>query len=256
VNAEFTFGGNLAQLRLADTRLCDLSGSMTVQIEPAGYTVSAQIRAQKQQVEAIARCLTQRQLLLTGELDARADFSANGELDELLTNMVGTVQAESHNGLVRKFALIGNILAMTDVVRLVTHGSFDLNAEGFPYRTLKLDGSFSRGRLIVDKLLLDCSALGFGAKGSIGIVHRDTDLDVLVAPLGGLTGLIRRAPIIGGVVGAAPIGIPVAVKGDIRDPAVLPLDPAAVASDLTALVRRGLDIPGLVLHPLRLAPTP
>jgi AsmA-like C-terminal region len=257
LTAILTLGNERAELRLQEeTRLCGLSSSVTMQIAPVGYTVSAQFRAQKQQVEEVAQCLTEKRVLLTGELDARADLTTNGELDELLANLQGSVHVESRNGVVRKFALIGNILAMTDISSVLRHGLSDLNASGFPYRTLELGGHLSKGRFIVDNLIFDSSAFGMGAEGSIGLVHRDTDLDVLVTPFSGLTNLIRQVPIIGPVPGEALTGIPVAVKGDIRNPDVVPLDPAAVASDLTGLVRRALNAPKMVLRPSRSGPAP
>jgi hypothetical protein len=256
VTATLTLGQERADLRLQDTRLCALSGSVTMEIASAGYTVSTQIRAHKQQVEEVVQCLTEKRVLLTGELDARADLTTNGELDDLLTNLAGTVHIESRNGVVRKFALIGNILAMTDVSRVVTHGVSDLKAEGFPYRTLELDGHLSKGRLIVDNSIFDSSAFGLGALGSIGLAHRDADLNVLVTPFSSVTNLIRGVPIIGPVSGETLTGIPIAVKGDIRDPQIVPLDPAAVASDLIALVRRALNVPQMVLRSSRSVPAP
>lgn len=255
--AIFTLGNERAELRLQDgTRLCALSSLVTVQIAPADYTVSAQFRTQKQQVEEVAQCLTDKRVLLTGELDASADLTTHGELDELLTNLAGSVHIESRNGVVRKFALIGNILAMTDISNVLRHGLSDWNASGFPYRTLELGGHFSKGRLMVDNLIFDSSAFGMGAQGSIGLAHRDTDLDVLVTPFSELTNLISQVPIIGPVPGEALTGIPVAVKGDIRNPDVVPLDPAAVASDLTALVKRALNVPEMVLKRSRSGPAP
>jgi len=229
---------------------------MTAQITPAGQTVSAQILADRQQIENVAQCLTGKDVLLTGEFDARAELTTSGEVDELLANLAGTVHVQSRNGVVRKFALIGNILAATDIFGALAHGLPDLNAEGFPYRTLKLDGNFNKGRFFVDNLVFDSSAVGLGAEGSIGLAHGDTDLDVLVAPFSGLRNWIRQVPIIGPTLGGTLMGIPVAVKGDIRDPNVVPLDPAAVTSDLAARVRRGLNLPEMVVRRFRSSAAP
>jgi uncharacterized protein involved in outer membrane biogenesis len=256
VTATLTLGQEQANLDLQDTQLCGLSSSVAMQIAPAGYTVSAQILGQKQQVEEVFQCLTENRVLLTGELDARADLTTKGELDDLRTNLAGTVHVESRDGVVKKFALIGNILATTDISSVVRHGAPNLKAEGFPYRTLKVDGHFSKGRLMVDNLIFDSSAFGLGALGSVGLAHHDADLDVLVMPFSGLTNLIRRVPIIGPISSETLTGIPVAVKGDIRDPTVVPLDPAAVASELTALAKRALNASEMVLKRARSATAP
>jgi hypothetical protein len=60
-----------------------------------------------------------------------------------------------------------------------------------------------------------------------------------------------EVPIAGDVLGGTLTGLPVAVRGDIRDPTVVPLDPRVVASGLTALFTRALRIPERMLAPMR-----
>ena len=238
-----------AELRLQDTQLCGLSIPMTVQIMPQGLTASAQIHAHQQQLEQVARCLTDQRLLLTGEFDASANLTTNGSPDLRLANLEGTVHLESRNGVVRKFALIGNILTMTDVATAFNRPLSDLRADGFPYRTLDIDGHFARGRFIFEDFTFDSSAFGLAATGSVGLAQRDTQLTVLVAPFSGFTNLVRKVPIFGALVGRTLTSVPVAVRGDIRDPTVVPFDPRAIASDLTALFSRALKIPKRMLAP-------
>ena len=254
VTATLTLGEEQAELRLQDTQLCGLSVPMTVGITPAGFTVSAQIQARKQQLQDVAACLTDERLLLTGQFDARASLTTKGASSQLLTNLQGTVHLESHDGQVRQFALIGNILSMTRSVfewRLP-----DLGAEGFPYRTQVMEGHFSQGRFVVDDFVFDSSAFGLAAVGSIGLADRSTQLTVLVAPFSRVTNLVREAPFIGFFLGRTLTSIPVSVQGDIRDPTVVPLDPRAIASGLTALFTRALQIPERMLAPFRSNPEP
>ena len=249
MTATIALADGQAELRLQDTQLCGLSIPMTVQITPQGLTASAQILAHQQQLEQVARCLTDQRLLLTGEFDASANLTAKGSPDVLLTNLEGTVHLESRNGVVRKFALVGNILTMTDVATAFNRSRLDLLADGFPYRTLDIDGHFTRGRFIVEDFTFDSSAFGLAATGSVGLAQRDTQLTVLVAPFGGFTNLVRKVPIFGALVGRTLTSVPVAVRGDIRDPTVVPFDPRAIASDLTALFSRALKIPERMLAP-------
>ncbi len=256
VTATLTLGEEQAQLRLQDTQLCGVSIPMTVGIAPGGFTVSAQIQAQKQQVEEVVRCLTDERLWLTGQFDASANLTTSGASGQLLTNLEGSVHLESHDGQVKKFALIGNILAMTNISGSLDRSLTDLGAEGFPYRTQVLEGHFSRGRFVVDDFVFDSSAFGLAAVGSIGLVDRSTQLTVLVAPFSRLTNVVREAPFIGFLLGRTLTSIPVNVQGDIRDPTVVPLDPRAIASGLKALFARALQIPERMLAPFRSNPEP
>ena len=254
LTATLTLGEDQAELRLHETQLCGLSLPVTVQIVPGGFTASAQVQARKQQLEEVARCLTEERLLLTGEFDARANLTMKGTFGERLMNLEGTLQVESRDGDVKKFALIGNILAMAHITDSFDRRRPERNADGFPYRTLVLEGHFGQGRFVVEDLIFDSSAFGLAAVGSIGLADRDAQLTVLVAPFSRLDNLVRKAPLIGYLVGGTLTSIPVEVRGDIRDPTVVPLDPRAIASGLTALFRRALNVPERMRAPFRSSP--
>ncbi|HYB49936.1 MAG TPA: AsmA-like C-terminal domain-containing protein [Burkholderiaceae bacterium] len=250
VTAILTFDPEQVEIVLQDTKLCGLSLPMTVRFAPESLSASAQVLAHKQRLEAVAPCLFGERMILTGEFDARASLAMQGAWDARLSNLEGSVHFESRKGIVRRFALIANILAMTDVIGSLGGGLADLNAEGFAYRTLDIDGHLAQGSLVVEDFTFDSSAFGLAAEGSVGLAQGDTDLTVLVAPFSRLTNLIRKIPIIGYLEGGTLTSVPVAVHGDIRDPTVVPLDPRAIGSDLTALFTRALKIPEKILAPL------
>jgi len=233
-----------AELRVQDAQLCGISLPMTVAATPAGWLVSGQLLAQKQQLGTLTRCLTDERVLLTGEFDLRANLTTKGRGDELLKNLEGTLQFASRDGEVRKFALIGNILAMTDLIGLLHGNSPDAGAEGFAYRALSVEGHFRDRRFQVEDLLFDSSAFGLAATGSIGLLDRDTQLTALFAPYSRIDQLVRMVPIIGYLVGGSLTSVPMNVSGDIADPLVVPLGPRAVASAVTAFLTRLLSLPG------------
>jgi len=254
VTAILTLGEQRADLRLQDTKLCGLSVPLTVQVVPAGFTAAAQIQAQKLRVEDVAGCLADERLLLTGEFDGRVNLAMKGDLNHGLKNLEGTVHLECRNGHIQRFALIGNILATTDLLGLFDRKLSLPGAEGFPYRTLTVEGKFNQGQFILEDLVLDSSAFGLAAVGSVRLADRDTHLTALVAPFNRLDNLVREVPVIGHLVGGTLTSIPVDVRGDIRDPTVIPLDPRAIASGLRALFERALKIPERTLTPLRSSP--
>ena len=254
VSAVLTFAPERAELNLEDTQLCGLSFPMTLQLVPTGLMASIRIQARKQQLGEVARCLTDQRVLLTGEFDASANLTMKGTLS--LSDLQGAVHLESRNGVVKKLALIGNILAMKDVAGLLNRSLPDLGAEGFPYHTLDMDGHFDQGRLVVEDFTLDSSAFGLVAEGSVGLGSRDTQLTVLVAPFSSLTNLVRKVPIIGAIVGGTLTSVPVAVRGDIRDPIVVPFDPRAIASGLIALFTRALKVPERMMAPFESSSAP
>jgi len=233
-----------ASLELQQVQLCGISLPLTVEGTSKGLAIAARIVAQKQQLEQTARCLTEQGLLITGDFDLRADLRTRGRPRELLPNLEGTVSAESRDGRVMKFALLGNILSMKSVSDMLKEGESKVDSTGFPYRGLSAKGRFAGGRFIIDESAFNSSAVGLAATGWISLVGYDSKLSVLVAPFARLDRLARDIPILGYIVGGALTSIPVGVSGDIRDPLVVPLGPSAVTSELMGIFERTIKLPG------------
>jgi hypothetical protein len=249
-----------ATLEMQQAQLCGISLPLTVEGTPRGLVIAARIVAQKQQLEQTARCLTEQGLLITGEFDLRADLRTRGRPRELLPNLEGTVSAESRNGRVMKFALLGNILSMKGVSDMLKEGESKVDSKGFPYRSLSAKGRFAGGRFIIDESAFNSSAVGLAATGWISLKDYDSRLSVLVAPFARLDRLARSVPIIGYITGGVLTSIPVGVSGDIRDPRVVPLGPSAVTSELLGIFERAIKLPAKLVPsegaPAEPRPTP
>jgi hypothetical protein len=238
-----------AHVDLKEAELCGISLPLVFEATPQGYSVSARITAQKQQLEQSARCLSGERVQITGLFDMQADVSTQGRPAELLQNLKGTVRADARDGRVMKFALLGNILSMRNVASLMKADGPKLDDHGFPYRTLVVAGQFEGGRFIVEEGSFQSDALGLAANGWISTTDYSSRLTVLVAPFGRLDRLVRDVPIIGYVVGGALTSVPVGVSGDIRDPLVVPLGPGAVTSEVLGIFERTLKLPAKLVTP-------
>jgi uncharacterized protein involved in outer membrane biogenesis len=239
-----------AHLDLEEARLCGISLPLVLEATPEGYTASARIGAQKQQLEQTAHCLSGENVLITGLYDLKADISTQGKLAELPNNLKGTVRADAAEGKVMKFALLGNILSMRNIATLMKEGGPKVDEEGFPYRTLTVAGHFEKGQFVVDEGAFQSDALGLAANGWIALNGRESRLTVLVAPFSRLDQLVRKVPLVGYVVGGTFTSVPVGVSGDIRNPLVVPLGPAAVGSEVLGIFERTLKLPAKLITPL------
>ena len=237
-----------AALDVQEAFVCGFALPMTVEMTPKGLAAKALVAAKQQKLEEAAHCLSDEKVLLTGALDLTVDISTQGQPAELVQNLKGTVKADVRNGQVMKFALLGNILSMQNVVAVAQQGA-NLSGEGFPFRLLSAKGRFDKGRFVLEEGVFHSNAIGLGANGWISLTDYQTRMTVLVAPLALVDEAVRKLPLIGYVVGGTFTSLPVGVSGDIRDPLVVPLGPRAITSELTGLLGRTISLPGKLITP-------
>jgi hypothetical protein len=188
-------------------------------------------------------------VLITGLFDLNVDVSTHGTMAEFPKNLKGTLRADVRDGEVMKFALLGNILSTTNVASLMKADGLKLDAQGFRYRALVVDGRFENGRFIVEESSFQSDALGLAANGWISTTDYNSQLTVLVAPFSRIDRFVRSVPVLGYVIGGALTSVPVGVSGDIRDPLVVPLGPQAVGSEVLGIFERTLKLPARLITP-------
>ncbi|HET7365792.1 MAG TPA: AsmA-like C-terminal domain-containing protein [Burkholderiales bacterium] len=243
LRASVTLERERAVLDVQEALLCGLAVPLTIEAKPGGFVAATQIAAQKQKIEDAAQCLAGENFLVTGPMDLRVDVRSEGQLTELVQNLKGTVSADVRNGTVTKFALLGNILSMQNVAALVTEGP-QLGKDAFPFRQLAAKGHFDKGYFYVDEGVFHSNAIGLGANGWISLTDYETRLTVLVAPLALVDEAVRKLPLLGYVVGGTFTSLPVSVRGDIRNPVVVPLGPGAITNEMKGLITRTFSLPG------------
>jgi len=248
LSADIVLEEERATLDVNEAFLCGFALPLTLEAAPKGLTVTAQVAAEGQKLEDAAHCLTNEKMLLTGAMNLRLDVRTQGQPPELLQNLKGTVTADVRNGMVMKFALLGNILSMQNVVAVAQQGT-NLAGEGFPFRQLSTKGHFDKGYFYIDEGVFHSNAIGLGANGWISLSDYQARLTVLVAPLALVDEAVRKLPVLGYIVGGTFTSLPVGVSGDIRDPLVVPLGPRAITSELTGLVGRTIKAPAKLLTP-------
>ena len=97
---------------------------------------------------------------------------------------------------------------------------------------------------------MDAPSMGIAATGEVDFMNRTEDLTVLVSPFGTVDAVVRKIPILRYILAGTLVTIPVAVRGDLSDPKVTPLDPAAVGEELLGIVGRTLKVPFRVISPI------
>ena len=237
-----------AHLKVAEAALCGIAFPFSVSARPEHVEAAVRLSAKDQELESVAQCLSSQQVQITGRFDLAAELAAEGKLSELMRVIEGSVKAQARGGEIRKFALLGNILSLTNV-KSVLENEVDLGRDAFGYRGINVLGRFGGSRFTLDEGALRSDALGLAVNGEIGFDFQSR-LTVLVAPFSRLDRAVRSVPIVGYVVGGVFTSIPVGVSGDIRDPLVVPLGPRAITSELLGIFERTLKLPAKLVAPL------
>jgi uncharacterized protein involved in outer membrane biogenesis len=238
-----------AQIRVAHAALCGIDFPLSFAATPEHMEFAVRLQAKDQELETVAHCLTRRGILISGRFDLTAELQARGTRDQLLGDLKGPIDLAARNGEIRKFALVGNVLSLTDVAGLLER-KVQLDRDGFRYRGIAARGRIGAGRFTLEQGSLDSEALGLAATGHIEFDFQ-SKLTMLVAPFGNVDRIVRGIPIVGYVVGGVFTSIPVGVSGDIRDPRVVPLGPEAVSGELLGIFERTLKLPARLITPFK-----
>jgi hypothetical protein len=71
----------------------------------------------------------------------------------------------------------------------------------------------------------------------------------VVAPFGNVHNVVKRVPLVGRVLGTRVVGVPVSVTGNLHDPRVVPLGPAAIGQTAVNLMEALIQAPIELLDP-------
>ena len=97
---------------------------------------------------------------------------------------------------------------------------------------------------------LDGPTMEMVAQGEIDLRNQEINFTVLVAPLKTVDRIIKVTPLAREILAGTLVTIPLAVRGNFKDPRVTLLSPSAIGSELLAMMQRTLGIPFKVIEPL------
>jgi AsmA-like C-terminal region len=233
-----------------ETRLCGIGLPFNAVLVPGNATVTGRIQVRALPLAGTVSCLTGERIAMTGTLDGNAELAASGPPDGLARAARGSFSFSARDGRIQRAPAIARILSLDTVVALLRARPSELMARGLDYSELASAGTLDAGRVRIENATLASSAIGMAMSGEIDIVGERVELRGLVAPFGRIQGVLQQIPILGRIFGASVVGIPVSVTGDLRDPLVVPLGPAAVGQSVVDLMSAIVKAPVEIFDPL------
>ena len=250
VRAEADIREDRIRIAFSEANLCGVSTLGTLTVDPAGPAIELAVSAAGEDVEATMLCLSGKKVSLTGTYSTSVRVAGKGTGEALVRSLRGPGELTLKDGRINKMTFLSRIFSYLNVTELLRGKLPDLGKEGFPYRTLVVRGEAKDGKFLLGELTMDAPSMGIAATGEVDFIRREEDLKVLVSPFGTVDAVVRKIPILRYILAGTLVTIPVAVRGDISDPKVTPLEPAAVGEELLGIVERTLKVPARIISPI------
>jgi hypothetical protein len=237
-------------LTVRHARACRITTDGAAAFAPSGVDVDVSLTAKDEAIEQLASCALGLEDALTGTYDLEAQIRGKGEPSELVRSLRGTVRLESRQGQIKNVPLIARTLAVINVATGSLGSLSGVQSEELPYTRISLRGDLRKGELYLEEYVLEGPSVKMTGQGSVALADGKLDLTLIVAPLRTVDFAVGKIPLVGAILGGSLVSIPVAVRGEIGDPTVTPLDPSAVGAELKGLAERTLSLPARALRPL------
>ncbi|MDJ0816991.1 MAG: AsmA-like C-terminal domain-containing protein [Desulfobacterales bacterium] len=104
------------------------------------------------------------------------------------------------------------------------------------------------GKLVFKKMYMDSPAMKVTGRGTLDILTREIDFNIIVAPLRTFDRILGIVPLVGGILQTI-LTVPVKVEGDLKNPKVTLLDPAVVGSKLAEWLQDTIKNPNKLIYP-------
>lgn len=243
-------------ITVADSRLCGIPLEGSLRLSGQDVELKATAAAKQEDLNSSVTCLWNKPDLVKGKYDLRGHFTVRGTKavlseDGIIRSLQGNLELDARGGRIHRFGLLAKILSMLNVTEIYRGKLPDLVNEGFEYDTITARGDLEGGKLRLEELTIAAPSMKMFWQGEVDLVKNEVNLTLLVAPLRTLDRVIDNVPLVGTIVGGSVISIPVQVTGNLDDPTVIPLSPAAIGSKLLGHVKRVFDLPLKVVQPLR-----
>jgi len=250
VRAEADIREDRIRITLSEANLCGVSTLGTLTLDSAGPAIELAVSATGEEIDATMTCLSGKRISLTGTYGMSVRLAGTGTGDALVRSLRGPAEMTLKDGRINKMTVLSRIFSYLNVTELLRGKVPDLGKTGFPYRTLAIRGEMNDGKFLLGEATMDAPSMGIAATGEVDILRREADLKVLVSPFGTVDAVVRMIPVVRYILAGTLVTIPVAVRGDLGDPKVTPLEPAAVGKGLLGIVERTFKAPAHIISPI------
>ena len=250
LDLEITFLPEGLKVAVREASVCGISTPGTVQATSEDMALDFQPLARNQDFSSIVACLSGRPFLTTGKLDFYGRVKGRGQSKDLVQSLQGPLEMEAKDGRIHEDPIALKILAFLNLTELLTGEKDDPFKKGMDYKSFRAKGELRSGKLTIQELVLDASAMKVASQGEIDFVNQRIDLAIAVAPLKTVDWIVKHIPIVDTILDGTLVSIPIRIQGDLKDPRIIPLPPGQIGNDLMGIMKRTLKLPFKVVQPI------
>jgi hypothetical protein len=243
VKADISFDPDCISVQVIDANVCGISCPGVLKVTPQDISLDFQLLIHNQKLSTPIKCFGSTEGLITGEIDFEAHIMARGTSEELDKSLNGNFEITARDGKYNGFGLISKILSFLNPTEIFKGKLSGLTKKGFPYKSFTANGQIQNGILTIDKYALDAPSMGVHGYGTYDLFAKKIDVELLVSPFNTTDSVIKKIPVVRGVLGGTIVSIPIQVKGDIENPKISYLSPSAVGKRLLNTTKRILKTP-------------
>jgi hypothetical protein len=248
VSAEIVFGKPGATLTTVESAYCGIPFTGTLRTFDGEVAFEIHPAVKGQEIESSYTCLTRERLGMTGRFDLAGMLTGRlREGENPVRSLRGSLELTARDGRIYKVPVILQIFSLLNVTDIFRGRLPDMGKEGLAYRSFSYRDEIEDGKATVTAVLN--STVDMVGIGTLDLVAREYDLQILVAPTTTMNAVIRNIPVLGYILGGTLIQIPVGVTGPFESPKVSLLEPEAVGKNLLGIFERTFLLPVELIRP-------
>ena len=250
LKADLSFKPDKVVITINEADVCSISFQGRLDVNSQTLEINLVPTAVNQMLDPAVSCVTGQKQLATGTFNLNGQLLSNSKPDEFLQSLSGAMVLSAEKGRINRFGLLAKILSILNVTEIYRGEIPDLTGKGFAYHGLKISANLEGSKLIMQECAIDGVSMGIACEGHIDLSEKKMNLIILVAPFKTVDRIVKVLPLLKHVLGGKLISIPFRAKGDIANPEVIPLPPAAIGSGVLGILERTLKLPITIMQPV------
>jgi hypothetical protein len=163
------------------------------------------------------------------------------------TNAInGDLVFRAKDGAIAKYYLLSKMFTVLNVYKIVKKKKIDLLSEGFSYDRIKSSFAIRGGVMKFDDFYFASDSVQMSVVGEYSLKKREVNAVAGVQPLETLGRIVSSVPVLGWVMTGEDrkfLVVMLKIKGDIKDPSVVPQPVNTLSKSVMGIVSRSLKLP-------------